>query len=179
MEWIRYRNPYIPLHRHQDLELKVIHIYPGMVREGDELVQYYAGYTFTHGDTQVRYQNLGRKLGGVFRVVQRLDGFVSIDFDYEGGIVITEPFIFEGDTLHLNVNTSASGEGRVSFLAEDGSQRGGYTLEDCRIINGDYLDKVVTWGEGKSDVSKFEGKPIRLKFEFRGSKLYSFWFTKD
>lgn len=178
IDWTRYRTHYIPLHRYEDLELKVLHVYPGIVREGDELVQYFAGYTFTHGDTQVRYKNLGRKLGGVFRVVQRLDGFVSIDFNYEGGIVITDPFTFEGDTLTLNVNTSAAGEGRVEILKEDGSQNRGYTLEDCRIINGDYLDKVVTWGEGNSDVSKFAGKEIRLKFEFRGSKLYSFQFKK-
>ncbi len=174
--WTRYRTPYIPLHRYEDLELKVIHIYPGMVREGEEIVQYYAGYTFTHGDTQVRYKNLGRKLGGIFRVVQRRDGFVSVDFDYEGGELITEPFTFEGDSLRVNLNTSSAGEARLAILDEEGKEIPGYSLEECRIINGDYLDTTVAWKDGQSDVSGLRGKSVRLKFDCRGTKLYSFQF---
>ena len=53
----------------------------------------------------------------------------------------------------------------------------GYGLAEARYVNGDYLVKTVTWKDGASDVSRLAGKPIRLRFVFRGTKLYSFQFN--
>ncbi|MEA3364638.1 MAG: hypothetical protein U9Q79_03270, partial [Candidatus Hydrogenedentes bacterium] len=101
--WTRYRTPYIALGKYDGLDVKVAMMIPGIFYEDDKLVQFFMGYTFTHGDTQVRYGDGGRDLGGVFRVEQRIDGFISIDFDYEGGTVITAPLVFEGSRLLLNL----------------------------------------------------------------------------
>ena len=163
---------------HDGCDLKVVMAYPGIVEQNGILAQYYAGYTFTHGDTQVRYGKGGRSLGGVFRAEQRIDGFVSLDFDYEGGEVTTEPFRFKGNRLVLNLNTSASGEGRVAVLDADGQALQGFSLADARYINGDYLNKTVEWKQGHG-VSQVAGQPIRLRFAFRGTKLYSFRFEQD
>jgi len=174
-DWIRYRTPYISLGNYDGCEVKVAHLYPGITLQNGKLVQYFAGYTFTHGDTQVRYGDGGRDLGGVFRAEQRIDGFISLDFDYEGGEVITEPLTFQGNRLVLNVNTSASGEGRVAILDADGQEIDGFGLDDAHTINGDYLDKTVEWKQG-SDVGRLPNQPVRLRFAFRGTKLYSFRF---
>ncbi len=149
---------------------------PGILYEEDCLYQYFMGYTFTHGDTQVRYGDGGRDLGGVFRVEQRIDGFISLDFDYKGGTVVTEPFTFSGKRLLLNLNTSASGEAQVAILDERGNEIPGYSLADARLINGNYLQKIVEWQGGNSDVSALAGKPVCLRFKCRGTKLYSFVF---
>jgi hypothetical protein len=174
--WTRHRPPYIPMGNYDGLEVKVAMMIPGILYEGDRLYQYFMGYTFTHGDTQVRYGEGGRGLGGVFRVEQRVDGFISLDFDYEGGTVVTEPFVFDGGRLSVNINTSASGEGRIAILDADGKELDGYGLADARFINGNYTDKTVEWRDGTTDVSALAGKPVRLRFECRGTKLYSFTF---
>lgn len=176
--WTRYRTPYLPLENYDGCELKVIHIYPGMFEREDKVIQYFAGYTFTHGDTQVRYGNGGREMGGVFRAEQRIDGFISMDFDYEGGEVVTEPFTFEGNRLVLNLNTSASGEARVAVLDAAGNPIEGYALGDARYINGNYPGKTVAWKQGP-DVGRLANQEVRLRFVCRGTKLYSFRFETN
>ena len=69
---------------------------------------------------------------GVFRSVQRIDGFISADFAYAGGTLITKPFTFSGSKLLLNVNTAAPGEGRVAILDEAGSELPQFAMNDCR-----------------------------------------------
>ncbi len=176
LRWTRYRTPYIALDNYEGLEIKIAMVIPGIVFKQDRLYQYFCGYTFTHGDTQVRYGEGGRDLGGVFRVEQRTDGFISLDFSYEGGEAATQPFTFRGNRLVLNLNTSASGEARAAILDELGNEVPGHGLADARIINGNYLAKTAEWKDGKTDVSALAGQPIRLRFVCRGTKLYSFRF---
>ncbi len=178
VNWIRYRTPYIPMGKYDGLDVKVAMMIPGIFYENDLLVQFFMGYAFTHGDTQVRHGEGGRSLGGVFRVEQRIDGFISLDFDYEGGTVTTEPFVFEGAKLMLNINTSASGEAQVAILDAGKKEFPGFGLDTARIINGDYIKRTVEWGNGASDVATLAGKPVRLRFKCRGTKLYAFEFAK-
>ena len=65
----------------------------------------------------------------------------------------------------------------MAILAADGKPIPGFTVKQCRIINGDFLDKVVAWQDG-ADVSGLGGQPVRLRFEMRGTKLYSFRFAQ-
>ena len=56
----------------------------GMVRRGNEIWQYY------FGETQYHSTHKSDKAGrGVYRLVQRLDGFVSIDSPYGEDAVVT------------------------------------------------------------------------------------------
>ena len=179
--WTRYRTPYIPLQKYEDLDIKIAMVFPGLIYTNHHIYQYFAGYTFTHGDPNARTGLQGRDLGGLFRLEQRIDGFTSMDFDYAGGTVLTKPFTFNGKVLALNVDTSAAGEGRVAICDEAGTEITGFTLDDCRIISGDYLEKIVAWGIAdpvisRTDVSSLAGTTVRLKFSFRGTKLYSFGF---
>lgn len=175
--WTRYRTPYVGVGHYDGLDIKVAQVIPGLIIREDTILQYFMGYTFTHGDTQVRYGDGGRDLGGVFLAEQRIDGFVSLDFDYEGGSATTKPFVFAGHRLILNLNTSASGQAQVAVLDGRGDEIPGFGLADSRIINGDYLNATATWTDGQWDLSALQGKPIRLHFECRGTKLYSFRFA--
>ncbi len=175
--WIRHRVPYVPLFRHEGLDFKVCMVFPGLLYHADRIDHFLGAYAFTHGDTQARVRLEGRALGGYVRLQQRIDGFMSADFAYGGGTLITAPFTFRGRFLTLNVNTSAAGEARVAVLDEGGKPFPGYGIEDCRIINGDYLAKRVAW-KGPDDLSALAGRPMRLRFEMRGTKLYSFQFVE-
>jgi len=173
----RHRAPYVPLHHHDDLDLKICMVFPGLLYHPDRIDHYFAGYTHTHGDTEARLRLKGRQLGGIFRLSQRIDGFTSIDFPYTGGTMTTHPLLFQGNTLQLNVNTSAAGEARVALLDPTGHTLPGFAIDDCRIINGDHLNKRVEWSSG-GDLSRLMGSPIRLQFDMRGAKLFSFRFVE-
>ena len=173
--WTRYRTPYVPLHRYEELDLKLCQVFPGLLYHSDRIDHYFAGYAFTHGDRKARERLTGRALGGVFRLSQRIDGFTSMDFSYTGGVLETRPVTFRGRSLFLNVNTSAAGEARVALLNLGGKALEGFAADDCRIINGDFLEKRVEWSAGH-DLSRWAGQPVRLRFEMRGAKLFSFRF---
>ena len=174
--WTRHRVPYVPLGAHDGLDVKVAMVIPGLLERDRLLLQYFAGYTFTHGDTRVRYGDGGRALGD-FLLEQRIDGFTSLDGDYAGGEAVTAPLTFSGRRLVLNLNTSAAGEARVAILAAGGGEIEGFTLADALPINGDSLEAVVSWRGGRTDVSALAGRPVRLRFALRGGKLYSFRFA--
>lgn len=106
----------------------------------------------------------------------RLDGFVSIQTNANGGQLISRPIQFSGSKLSLNFATSVAGSVRVELQNEAGEPISGFGLEDCPEIFGDTVDRVVTWKSG-ADVSKLAGQPIRLRFEMRDADLYSFQFV--
>ena len=112
-------------------------------------------------------------------MVQRLDGFVSLDSPYEKEIeVITKQIVFEGNRLMLNIDTDATGYAQVGILDKDGKPFEEFDVDDCIYINGDFIAKEVEWMENGSDLSKLEGKTVQLVFRMRGSKLYAMQFLK-
>jgi hypothetical protein len=173
--WTRHRTSYVPLCHHDGLDLKICMVFPGLLYHPDRIDHYFAGYTHTHGDTEARMRMRERELGGVVRLTQRIDGFMSLDFSYGGGSMTTRPITFSGRHLILNVNTAAAGEARVAVLDEKGSPIPGFGAGECRVINGDQLSKTVEWSGG-NDLSRLAGQPIRLRFDMRGAKLFSFRF---
>ena len=75
LDWKRYPAPaYVGIGRHQGRDVVTAYIGHGMIRRGEELWQYYFGETQYH--SAITKDPDGR---GVYRLVQRLDGFVSLD----------------------------------------------------------------------------------------------------
>jgi len=108
------------------------------------------------------------------RYTFRIDGFVSLHATFRGGEVITKPLIFEGDTLAVNLSTSAAGSLQVEICHPDGKPIDGYTLSDCPEIYGDEIERVVKWN-GNS-VGNLAGRPVRLRFVLRDADLFAFGF---
>jgi hypothetical protein len=196
--WKRYPRPvYVGIGEHAGRDVHTVYMAQGMIKRGNEIWQYYFGETQYHS---AHFQdNPGR---GVYRLIQRLDGFVSIDSPYESqGTIITKPFIFKGNRLHLNIDTDATGYTQVGILDENGSPITGWGVDDCIYINGDFVNYEVEWiknrkailddnskeekewdqlAEGvdiSADVSELEDKSVRLVFRMCGSKLYAFQFV--
>jgi len=150
------------------------YIQNGLVRRGDELWQYVNIFG-----------------GNIIRLTQRLDGFVSLDADEQPGVIITRPFVFEGEKLTLNVD-AGKGSVKVGILNLPGRQISaygitlsddqeaktevtGFRVGDCDLITADSVRHVVTW-KGISDVGNLAGQVIRLRIEMQNAKLYAFKF---
>ncbi len=175
LEWRRLPRPaYIGIGKHDGKDLKMIYASHGLVRRGDEIWQYFLGKDDYHGSSAVPNSQWD-----LYRVVQRLDGFVSADTPYTGGRLLTKPFTFSGSRLRLNINTGAAGYAQAGFLDERGQPIPGFTLENCIYINGNHTDYEVEWLDKGKDVSSLMGKTVQLTIEMRGSKLYALQFQQE
>lgn len=141
----------------------------GMTRHGDELSIYFVAQDITHAE----YKKRGYIRGTITRAIYRLDGFMSLDVSYQGGEVTTPMIVHEGDELVLNADCSAGGWIKVVLLDESGIPIEGFSGEDCDIVEGNAVDLVVKWG-GQPDASATAGRPIRMQFIMRDTKLYGF-----
>ncbi|MDQ7817955.1 MAG: LamG-like jellyroll fold domain-containing protein [Melioribacteraceae bacterium] len=171
--WKRLARPvYIGTGKHDGRTVNTAYIAHGMVRRGNEIWQYYFGESQYHSSHVTDPE--GR---GVYRVIQRLDGFVSLDSPYEKEAVVkTKPFTFEGNRLTLNIDTDAAGYAQAGFADETGKPVEGFSVDDCIYINGDFLETEVEWLNKGKDISSLQGKTLQLVFRMRGSKLYSMQF---
>ncbi|MEO2016933.1 MAG: hypothetical protein ABGZ53_21455 [Fuerstiella sp.] len=126
----------------------------------------YASESYWHG-----------KGSALRRYSLRLDGFVSVNGPAgSGNELVTKPLTFTGSALHLNFATSAAGAVRVELQHPDSTPISGFELGACHDLFGDTVDRVVGWRSGR-DVSRLNGKTVRLRFELRDADLYSIQFT--
>jgi hypothetical protein len=133
----------------------------GLLRRGNEIWQY-ANEGDAHGGDGERFY---------YRYTQRLDGFASLDAGAGPGLAITYPLVFQGDQLVLNVNVK--GFLKIAITDEEGRALPGYGIDDCDPINGDFIEKTVTWN-GSASVGELAGKSVRLEFQMQDAKLYAF-----
>jgi len=170
--WRRYPRPtYIGMGRHHGVDVHRTYTAHGMVRRGEEIWQYYVGCESYHSP----WTKGGRE--AIFRVVQRVDGFVSADFDYGGAVLKTRPLTFTGNRLVLNLDTDATGIMQVGFLDEAGQPIPGFGVDDCIYLNADAVDAEVEWIKTGKDLSSLAGKTVQLVFRGNGTKLYSMQFV--
>lgn len=109
--------------------------------------------------------------------VARSDGFIFAEAAYTGGELTTKPLVFEGKTLHLNADTGAGGIVQVEIQDQFGQPFEGFSASGADEINGNYLKVAASWN-GRSDVSRLAGQPVRLRFLMRDARLYSFQFNR-
>lgn len=115
----------------------------------------------------------------------RRDGFVSLDTALNReGVVVTEPFVSEGDRLTINARCQPGGYIRVEVTDAHNRAIPGVSTATCDVFTGDVVDHLVTW-QGRPDVPlavdeaapdpRRPGSPHRrLRFTMRGAELYSF-----
>jgi hypothetical protein len=111
----------------------------------------------------------------LLRYTLRTDGFSSINAPFRGGQCLTRSFVFTGKELVLNFSTGAAGFVRVELLTAEGQPIPGFTLADTPELIGDDIERVVSWKAG-TDLSKFAGQPVKLRFQMRDADLYSIRF---
>jgi hypothetical protein len=173
INWTRYRTPYLRLGLEGTIDDSqgALYLCPGMVRNQNEIYQYYMGTQQSHGNKE-----LGLDWAKNFRCTQRLDGFVSADAPYQGGEFTTPLLRFEGKNLQLNVDTSALGQVQVEILDANDCPIEGYSLQEADLIQGNFINKTVSWG-GTKDLSSLIGQDVKIHFVMKSAKLYSFQFV--
>jgi hypothetical protein len=120
-------------------------------------------------------RHFGQPTAYIERLPLRIDGFASVRAPYRGGQMVTRPMTFSGRQLVINYATSAAGDIRVEIQNEAGKVIPGFGVNDCQRIIGDEIERTVSWRSG-SDVSKFAGQPLRLRFVMKDADLYSIQF---
>lgn len=140
----------------------------------DEIRLYYAGFNLGHY-TGIPWGSRPDQVFGVGLATLRLDGFVSMSCE-ERGSVTTKPLAFKGTELRINAR-SPDGSVHVEIQDAGGDPLPGYTIADCDPFSGDALRQPVTW-RGKSDVSAFAGRTVRLRFELHNADLFAFQFAE-
>ena len=110
----------------------------------------------------------------------RKDGFVCLEAEEDGSFTTT-PFTFTGSKLKLNGWSRYRGGIQVE-IADSTNEKHSFSeiiagrgFNDSDEISGSHIDHTVTWN-GESDVSKWNGKTVRLRFKMRRARLYSLWF---
>lgn len=146
---------------------------PGLIVRGEELWQYGVGLGSRHGDREARQH---KPDGTIFRYVQRLDGFVSLDFDAKGGRAVTTPVKVDGPHLALNLDTAVLGHLRAGLLDAEGRAIAGFGPEDCATLRTNSTRALVTW-KGGASLASLQGRDVRLIFTGARAKLYSLYFT--
>ena len=99
----------------------------------------------------------------------RVDGFFSYNAPIKGGYLLTKPIIYEGNSLSINFATSALGEIAVSLIDGNGEKH------QATPVFGDSLDRRLDF-KG-FDIGSLSGKMVKLLFELRDARLYSFKFS--
>ena len=171
--WHRFHTPYVRLGFRGEVDSGTMYMGVGMIRRGAEIWQYSSVSPLTHHG---RFKRLPGTEGGIRRLVQRLDGFVSADATPDGGEITTPLFLFSGSRLQLNVDCSALGEVWVEILDEEGRPVPGYTMDEAVSVDMNGVAEEVWWRHGP-DLNGLAGKPIRLHFRMRSAKLFSFQFV--
>lgn len=176
VDWERFPRPaYVGIGEHEGIDFKTAYLAYGMVKRGNQIWQ----YVFCEPHYHSPWIKFPEKRA-VIRLVQRLDGFVSLDSPYEKEIEVkTKSVKFEGDKLVLNIDTDATGYAQVGLLDENGQPIEGFEIENCVYINGDFINKEVEWTGNGTDVSELQGKTVQVIFKMRGSKLYAMQFVND
>jgi hypothetical protein len=174
--WHRYdREPYA----RPDLEggdsASMDFIGPGLIVRGDEIWQYGTGFQSRHGDREARMR---RTDGVIYRYVQRLDGFVSLDFDAVDGSAVTKSVKVDGPRLALNLDTAVLGSLRAGLLDAEGNAIPGFGLEDCNILRTNSTHALVTW-KNAADLTTLQGRDVRLTFTGARAKLFGFCFVPE
>jgi hypothetical protein len=131
----------------------------------DEILLYY-------GSNDNRF--FGWRDGFLCRASLRPDGFAGYE-DFPGGTdimgeITTKPVVAVSSSLHLSADVVPSGYVKVTVLDEENKK-----LAESELITKTVTDAEVQWPEGFS-FSSVKGNKIRLRFELRDAKLYSFSF---
>ncbi|QDU92806.1 glycoside hydrolase family protein [Lignipirellula cremea] len=156
---------------HYDRTFKEAFIRPGLGPGGwGNRSNYIAWHVVPTSDTE-----MSMYMYGGAQYVLRYDGFISIHAGFEQGEFLTKPLKFDGDKLEVNYSTSAAGGIHVEIQDLQGQPIPGFALADSDLLYGDAISHHVAW-QGKTDVRRLAGRPVRLRFVMNEADLYSLRF---
>jgi len=171
--WMRpqHREPFIPLGETNTWEADysgTCHTAPLLV--GNQLFFYYFGSRNPERDNDPKrrwptYLGLAKL---------RRDGFASLNAGEAPGNVITRPLTFTGTSLFVNADVEDGGWIKAAVLSRDSQAVEGYALENAVPLTTKTTRGQMAW-KSVSRLSPPGEDHLRIKFELKNAKLYSFW----
>eukprot|EP01050_Picozoa_sp_SAG11_P018597 SAG11_NODE_2840_length_2915_cov_3.124956_2_plen_159_part_00 len=137
-------------------------------------------------DGSIAQDEVGCSLTGIGVAKLPIDRFVSLRAPLHpsgGGVAVTQPLIFAGRFLLLNVDATGGGSVHVELI----DCRGGTGMETQVLassvpINADALNKTVVWIKHTTvvytDIGVLAGRSLCLRFNIVGADVYAFQFIK-
>lgn len=104
------------------------------------------------------------------RYTLRMDGFTSVHAGATEKVLVTKPFIFEGNKLFANMSTSACGYMYFEIADEEGN-----LASSCEMF-GNSTDKPIGF---EKDLSAFAGKEVVMTVRMCDADIYSIRFSKE
>ena len=104
----------------------------------------------------------------LYRYSIRRDGFVSLHAGAEEKLAVTKPFVFSGEKMYANIESSAWGYLYFTLITADGTR-----IESTEIF-GNSTERRIHFPE--FDISELSGKELVLEVKLRDADLYSFRF---
>ena len=141
----------------------------------DEVRIYYGGRSWRHPALGKPYEGAdsGPLQSGIGMVTVKRDRFAYLAASFDGGYAETPDLDLAEGRLHVNTE-SRFGVLQVIVCDPEGrSLPGGRS----RPISMDSLDAVVEWDTFTDLMNFTNGRPVRLRFELKNAKLYSFWIA--
>lgn len=102
------------------------------------------------------------------RYTLRMDGFVSMHAGYAEKTVVTKPFIYQGEKLHINFSTSAAGYVQIKLKDRHANE-----LISPELF-GDSIDREVPFYNGSA--GEMRGIPVVMEIRMSDADLYAVQF---
>jgi hypothetical protein len=169
--WSRpnFRRPFLPLGDEASWEPDYSDpAINGPILVGDELWIYYRGTRSKFRDNTADY----KMACGLAKL--RRDGFVSLNAGQTPGQLITRPLTFEGRSLYINADVAEGGWVKAAVLTSDSKSITGYTLDKAIPLTKDTTKGGIVWKSEKKLMPPGD-EHVRLLFQLKDAKLYSFW----
>ncbi|MHC4506508.1 MAG: hypothetical protein ACYTFI_24700, partial [Planctomycetota bacterium] len=131
----------------------------------DEIRLYYGGSDWLH---------YGWRNGSLCLATLRPDGFAGYEQTSaeRPATVTTVPMSWPGGQAYLSADVREGGSVGVALLDSDNK-----TLAESKPVRRTVTDAEIDW-QGQSRMRDLAGKPVRLRFELRNAKLYSYSFSR-
>ena len=173
--WLRpqQREPFIPLGAPDGWEADyAVSSYTPPVLVGDELYIYYTSTRNPARFSKEADERWPPQQVGLARL--RRDGFASLNAGGNPGQVMTRPLTFKGKSLFVNAEVAEDGWVRAGLWSRDSQPVSGYGFEDATPLMKATTRGRMAW-KSKNDLAPPGDDHLRIMFQLRHAKLYSFW----
>jgi len=196
IHWQRFhsRETFLKLGAEGAWDAGIANINSPPVGQGEKLLLYYSGGTVGQYEPFAAQRE---SHGGIGVAQMKRDRFVAQRAGDRTGYLLTREFIFDGNTLRVNLAADSRpyhnprlrvevlrhppiGEHADYFFKEQGGysyRYEGFGLDDCAHLSGDGTAMQVGWRN--KNLGALAGQPIYLRFELRDMDLYSFRISKE
>jgi len=173
--WLRpqERQPFISLGNAESWEADYsVSSYTAPVQMGDELYIYYSSTRNPERNKEKPNAPWPPQQIGLAKL--RRDGFASLNAGDKPGQIVTRPLAFRGKSLFVNADVAEGGWVKAAVLTRDSKPMAGYTLDDAVPLIKNTTKGQMTW-KSKGKLAPPGDDHLRIVFQFKHAKLYSFW----